>query len=38
MPDGAQIRAGAVTVGRADELHVFIGLDWFRASLENLVP
>jgi hypothetical protein len=36
MPDGAQIPDDAVIVGRADELHVFAGAEWYRSSLEDL--
>ncbi len=36
MPDGAPLPAGATIVGRADELHVFIGPEWFRVDLEHV--
>jgi hypothetical protein len=36
MPDGSRLPAGAVMLGRGDELHVFVGSDWFRMSLEDM--
>lgn len=38
MPDGAQLPIEAITVGQADDLHVFIGPEWFRMSLEDMTP
>lgn len=36
MPDAAPLPVAATKVGRADELHVFVGPEWFRVSLEDL--
>lgn len=35
MPDGARLPAAATVVGQADELHVFVGTEWFRMGLED---
>jgi hypothetical protein len=36
MPDGAPLPVAATKIGQADELHVFVGPEWFRISLEDL--
>jgi hypothetical protein len=38
MPDGTQVPAKAITVGQADELHVFIGPEWFRMTIDDMTP
>lgn len=36
MPDGAPLPVGATRLGQGDELHVFVGPEWFRIGLEEL--
>jgi hypothetical protein len=36
MPDGSQVPPGAAMHGRRDELHVFVGHDWFVLALGEI--
>lgn len=37
MPDATPLPVAASKIGHADELHVFVGPDWFRIGLDDLV-